>query len=95
MYPAEIERELSAMPGIADCAVVGAPDEDLGQVPMAFVELEPGVSVTLDDVRAFLAGRLARQKLPRRLQVLDRLPREPTDKVRKPRLLAPVSADPA
>jgi long-chain acyl-CoA synthetase len=95
VYPAEIERELSAMPGIADCAVVGAPDEDLGQVPMAFVELEPGLAVTLDDVRAFLAGRLARQKLPRRLQVLDRLPREATGKVRKPRLLDLVNADPA
>ncbi|OYN76218.1 AMP-binding protein [Mycolicibacterium sphagni] len=95
VYPAEIERELSVMPGVADCAVIGAPDDDLGQIPMVFVELEPGAEVTLEDVREFLAGRLARPKLPRRLQVLERLPREATGKVRKPRLLDAVLADPA
>ena len=87
VYPAEIEQQLQQMPGVSDCAVVGAPDPELGQIPVAFVQFEVGSEVTLDGMRDFLAGRLARTKLPRRLEIVDALPRDDTGKVRRARLL--------
>ncbi|HTK66853.1 MAG TPA: AMP-binding protein [Pseudonocardia sp.] len=87
LYPAEIEQQLQQMPGVADCAVVGGPDPELGQIPVAFVLPQDGARPTLDDVRGFLAGRLSRQKHPRRLELVDQLPRDDTGKVRRQRLL--------
>ncbi len=72
VYPAEIESALSAYPCVIEAAVVGVPHETWGEVGRAFV-------VVTDDydekeLRAFLAGRLARYKLPRSIIVLDALP---------------------
>jgi long-chain acyl-CoA synthetase len=87
VYPAEVEQQLQQMPGVVDCAVVGGPDPELGQVPVAFVQPADGVHLTLDEVRRFLAGRLARPKVPRRLEIVASLPRDDTGKVRRQRLL--------
>jgi fatty-acyl-CoA synthase len=86
VYPAEVEAVLAPMPGIRELAVVGIPDEKWGETGLVAVVPEPGVTVTLDAVRAFADGRLARFKLPNALLVLDALPRSATEKISRPRL---------
>lgn len=71
VYPAEIEHALREHPAVADAVVVGVPDGQWGEVPLAFVELRaPGEP----DLRAFLAPRLARYKIPR-IAFVDAIPR--------------------
>jgi fatty-acyl-CoA synthase len=83
VYPAEIEAALVQHPGVRDAAVVGVEDPRWGEVGVAFVvELEPG-SAGEASVRDFLAGRLARYKLPRSVFVLPELPRTAYGKVVK------------
>ncbi|MBO9540508.1 o-succinylbenzoate--CoA ligase [bacterium] len=80
VYPSEIEQALERHPGVAEAAVVGAPDPTWGQVPVAFVVLrDPGLSVSA--LRAQLAQGLARYKLPRDITVLDALPRLGSGKI--------------
>jgi fatty-acyl-CoA synthase len=81
IYPAEIETAFLDMPGVTELAVVGVPDATWGEVGLLVVVAEPGVSITLDDVRKHAEGRLARFKIPHHLRVVDRLPRSATDKV--------------
>jgi fatty-acyl-CoA synthase len=64
------------------------PDERWGEVPWAILTVRPGASVTTDDVRAHLDGRLARYKLPKHVVVVDELPRTASGKVRKADLRA-------
>jgi O-succinylbenzoic acid--CoA ligase len=71
VYPAEIEHALREHPAVADAVVVGVPDDEWGEVPLAFVELRaPGEP----DLRAFLALRLARYKQPR-IEFVKQIPR--------------------
>ena len=70
------------MPGVADVAVVGIPGGDLGETVVAAVVLEPGAGgVDLEAVRAWGERHLARYALPRRLVVVDELPRSQVGKV--------------
>jgi acyl-CoA synthetase len=82
---AEVESLLLGVDGVAEAAVVAAPDERLGEHAVAFLRLGPGAPVpTLDDVRAHLAQvGLARQKWPEDVRVVSDLPRTATGKVRK------------
>ncbi len=89
IFPAEIEAQLIQMPEILDCAVFGAPHPEFGEIVAAAVTCQPGMSVTLDSVRAFLEPRLARFKLPRIVEVHDDLPRQDSGKVYKQKLRAP------
>ena len=86
VYPAEIERIILELDAVAAVAVVGVADPRWGEVPHAFVEVRPGH--TLDDgaVAVHLAGRLARYKIPKRVVVVDELPRTASGKIRKPDL---------
>jgi len=77
--PAEVERELVAHPAVADAAVVGRPDPELGEVPVAYVAL--GQPVARDELLAWLAGRLAPWKQVRDVIVTERIPRGPTGKI--------------
>ena len=92
VYPAEIENILNDIDGVTGVAVVGVPDERWGEVPWAVLTLADGVTVTLDDVRAHLEGRLARYKLPKNVVVVDELPRTASGKVRKADLRARFAA---
>src|SRR5689334_10945403 len=83
IYPAEIEDALRRLPGVADASVVGVPDERYGEQVAAFVRLEPGSTMTLEQMRAGLEGRVARFKVPRHLTVVDALPLTPSGKVQK------------
>jgi long-chain acyl-CoA synthetase len=64
IYPAEVERVLHQHPAIRDCAVVGHPDERLGETVVAFVEYERGMTASGDDLRTFCQESLARYKTP-------------------------------
>jgi long-chain acyl-CoA synthetase len=83
VYPAEVEATLSQHPAVADCAVIGVPDADLGKTVLAVVELRPGATAGATELIAFTRRRLAHYKCPRRVEIVDRLPREPNGKVRK------------
>jgi acyl-CoA synthetase (AMP-forming)/AMP-acid ligase II len=82
-YPAEIENTLLQMPGVGEVAVIGVPDERLGEVGMAFVVPAPGESLTPDAIIAWSRENMANFKVPRRIEVLDALPRNATGKVVK------------
>ena len=82
-YPAEIENTLLNMPGIGEVAVIGVPDERLGEVGMAFVVAAPGRSITAEQVIVWSRENMANFKVPRKVEVLDALPRNATGKVVK------------
>jgi fatty-acyl-CoA synthase len=84
VYPAEVERALADMPGLADVAVVGTPDGTWGETVVAVVSLAEGAAVTLGDVREYAAARLARYKLSRQLRVVATVPRNASGKLDKP-----------
>lgn len=89
IFPAEIEAELIKMEQVADCAVFGAPDPEFGEQIVAAVTCSPGHDLTLESMRAFLAPRLAKFKIPRKLDIHTALPREDSGKIFKQRLRAP------
>lgn len=89
IYPAEIESQLIAMPGIRDCAVFGIPDEEFGEAICAVVQPDGSRDLGADDVRAFLRERVARYKLPKIVEFRDELPREDSGKIFKRKLRQP------
>jgi acyl-CoA synthetase (AMP-forming)/AMP-acid ligase II len=97
IYPAEIERVLDLDHRVADCVVVPKPDDRLGEITVAFVELDPGTSATEQDLRDFCGVHLARFKVPDEIRILERLPRTPLGKVDRARLVSRVNEgfDPA
>jgi long-chain acyl-CoA synthetase len=76
-------------PDVVDAAVIGVPHDDFGEQPLAFVELRAGAGVTEPEIVAFTEGRLAAYKRPRRVELVDELPRNPIGKVLKTELRAP------
>ena len=85
-YPAEIENVLSLHDDIAQVAVVGVPDERLGEVGVAFVVPRHGTSPDPDDIIAFSRDRMANYKVPRRVVMVDALPLNASGKVLKSQL---------
>ena len=81
IYPAQIEAALAGFPGLADCCVVGAPDDEWGEMVVAVVEPVEGVELDPEALRAFAAGRLARYQVPRRIDLVGSLPRTETGKL--------------
>jgi len=79
----EVERVLYEHAAVLECAVVGRPDDRWGEVPVAFVVLKPGSSVGATELLAHCAGKLARFKIPKDVQFLEQLPRNPSGKVLK------------
>jgi long-chain acyl-CoA synthetase len=88
VYPVEIENALAADPDVADSAVIGLPDDRMGQRVHAIVELRPGATPDPEALLARLAERLADFKRPRTVELVEALPREPSGKVRKGQLRA-------
>lgn len=88
VYAAEVEQALERHPAVAEAAVVGRPDDVKGEVPVAFVRLEPGASALPAEIRAWAAERLADYKAPVAVEVVDELPRTGTGKVAKAELVA-------
>lgn len=82
-YPAEIENLLLHDPRIASAAVVGVPDPRLGEVPWAYVVPKPGASLTPEAVVAWAKANMSNYKVPRRVELVDRLPVTANGKVEK------------
>jgi fatty-acyl-CoA synthase len=83
IYPAEVEAVLYQHPAVAECAVIGVPDEHWGEVGRAVVVLREGARVDPDELLAFLDGRIARYKIPKSVVFTDTLPRTASGKVVK------------
>ena len=82
--PAELETLIAAHPAVAEVAIVGYPDEILGERVCAFVVPRPGATLTLADLTEYLSSQhIASYKLPERLEIVDALPRNPVGKVLK------------
>jgi long-chain acyl-CoA synthetase len=89
IYPAEVEAELHKMPGVADCAIFGIPDEEFGEAVCAVVLTQPGQALTESEVRAYLRGKVAGYKVPKRVDFVSELPREDSGKIFKRKLREP------
>ena len=86
VYPAEIERALYEHPAVLMCAVIGLPDPRWGEAGRACVVLRPGAAAGEDELLAFLAGRLARYKVPHSVVFFDELPISSAGKILKRQL---------
>jgi fatty-acyl-CoA synthase len=83
VFPIEIENLLADHEAIREVAVIGVPDQEFGQRLRAFVVVRPGQTLTADDVKSYVKQHLARYKVPRDVEFLDEIPRNPTGKVLK------------
>lgn len=86
VFPGEVEDLLARHPAVADVAVVGVPDPTFGQRLKAFVVPSPGAALTEDEVRAYVRESLARFKVPREVEFVGTIPRNPTGKILRDRL---------
>ncbi|HXY67401.1 MAG TPA: 3-((3aS,4S,7aS)-7a-methyl-1,5-dioxo-octahydro-1H-inden-4-yl)propanoate--CoA ligase FadD3 [Mycobacterium sp.] len=86
VYPAEVEQVLARLDGVLDCAVIGVPDERLGEVGRAFLVTRPGSGLDEQAVIAYTREYLANFKIPRSVRFVDTLPRNAGGKVVKPQL---------
>jgi fatty-acyl-CoA synthase len=91
----EVEQALVAHPRVAEAAVVGAPDEQWGEVPVAFVTSRGSRAVDAEELIAFARERLAGFKVPKRVVVVDELPKTGTGKIQKFALREQVNATPS
>ena len=89
IYPVEIEHVLQGMPGVADCAVFGIPDDEFGEALAAAVQPAPGATLSAEDVRNWLRERISGYKVPKVVALHEQLPREDTGKIFKRRLRDP------
>ncbi|MDA9528825.1 malonate--CoA ligase [Bradyrhizobium sp. CCBAU 25338] len=83
VYPKEIESEIDAMPGVVESAVIGVPHADFGEGVTAVLVCNKGADVSEASVLKALDGRLAKFKMPKRVFVVDELPRNTMGKVQK------------
>lgn len=86
IYPKEIETALYTHEGVLEAAVVGRPDDVLGEVVVAYVSLRPDAQVTVEELHELCREKLAKYKLPVSIEVLDDLPKNPVGKIDKPTL---------
>ena len=89
VYPAEVENALFAHPQIADVAVIGVPDEKWGEAVKACVVQEAGADLSPDDIIAFARERIAGYKLPKSVDFVEALPRNPSGKILRRELREP------
>jgi long-chain acyl-CoA synthetase len=83
VYPREVEEVLYAHADVVEAAVIGKPDDRLGEEVVAYVALRPGAASTADDLTAWCRERLAAYKYPREMNVVPALPKGPTGKILK------------
>jgi long-chain acyl-CoA synthetase len=93
VFPREVEEVMYTHPAIAEAALVPQPDAKLGEVPVAVVALKPGASLREGELIEFLSDRLAKFKVPRRVVVLEGLPRNPIGKIVKKELVRMLSEE--
>lgn len=93
IYPLEVENVLYKHDDVYLCALIGAPDTDKGEVPIAYIVAKPGRAPTADEMIAYCRERLAAYKAPRRIVFKDALPLGPTGKILKKELRAMIAND--
>jgi long-chain acyl-CoA synthetase len=86
IFPAEIEAVLVEMPQVVDCAIFGAPHPEYGEMVIAAVQCALGETLSIEQIDAFMEGKLARFKWPKKLDLHPSLPREDSGKIFKHRL---------
>ncbi len=91
VYPREIEEVLYEHPAVSEAAVVGIPDDSMGEEVGAAVVLKQGEDASADDIRAFVKERVANYKYPRKIWFPDELPKGPTGKILKREIKSPES----
>ncbi|KAH6797142.1 AMP-dependent synthetase and ligase family protein [Perilla frutescens var. hirtella] len=79
--PAELEQLLQSMPLIADAAVIPYPDEEAGQIPMAYVVRKPGTTISASQIMEFIAKQVAPYKKIRRVAFVNSIPKSPAGKI--------------
>ncbi|MDA0162481.1 long-chain fatty acid--CoA ligase [Solirubrobacter ginsenosidimutans] len=89
VYPREIEEVLYEHPAVSEVAVVGVPDDSLGEEVAAAVVLKTGAEASADDLRAYARERVAAYKYPRQIWFSEALPKGPTGKILKREIKAP------
>jgi acyl-CoA synthetase (AMP-forming)/AMP-acid ligase II len=93
VFPDEVEEHLREHPAVADAAVAGVPDDRLGEVPWAFVVIEPGEVLAADALREWCRPRMAAYKVPAGVTMLEELPRNEIGKLLRQDLVALAQAD--
>ncbi len=94
--PVEVDQVIMDAPGVAEGAVAGLPDEEWGEVIAAFVVLRPGATLSIEELRRHCADRLVSSKHPRRLYVVNGLPRTgATGQIRRAELVRQALASPS
>ncbi|MEY2434132.1 MAG: hypothetical protein QOC92_3857, partial [Acidimicrobiaceae bacterium] len=78
--PAELEALLLEHPQVADCAVIGRPDDEAGEIPVAVIVAASG-NLDADDVMQYIADRVAPYKRIRRVEVTDEIPKSPSGRI--------------
>lgn len=92
VFPRELEEILHAHPGVAGAAVVGRPDEEAGELPVAFVALVPGATVTADELREHVNAQVVHYKKLREVHLVDEIPVSAAGKVLRRELRDGLSA---
>ncbi|GAA4256285.1 long-chain-fatty-acid--CoA ligase [Dactylosporangium darangshiense] len=93
VYPREIEEVLYEHPAVLEAAVVGIPDAALGEEVGAAVVLRPGVTESVESLQAYVKSQVAAYKYPRRIWLLDALPKGPTGKILKREISLPAAVE--
>ena len=89
VYPREVEEVLYEHPAVREAAVVGVPHADLGEDVGAAVALKAGAEIDVDELREFVREQVAAYKYPRRIWLVDELPKGPTGKILKREISPP------
>jgi bile acid-coenzyme A ligase len=95
IYPAEVEAAIDEHPRVRSSAVIGLPDDDLGSRVHAIVQTDDGSPIEIDDLRAHLADRIVRYKIPRSFEFTNEPLRDDAGKLRRSALRAERVADPS
>ena len=85
IYPVEVEEVILRQTKVNDVALIGIPDDRLGEIAVAIVEIKPGESITEAELENFCEQNLPRYKRPKYF-IFDKVPRNPTGKIEKPKL---------
>jgi acyl-CoA synthetase (AMP-forming)/AMP-acid ligase II len=86
IYPKEVETALYSHDGVLEAAVVGRPDDVLGEVVVAYIAVRPAAAIAVEELEALCAEQLAKYKRPVAIEILDGLPKNAIGKIDKPAL---------
>jgi long-chain acyl-CoA synthetase len=89
VYPREVEEVLYEHPAVREAAVIGVPDDELGEEVGAAVALKEGAEATEDELRDYVKQQVAAYKYPRKIWFVDELPKGPTGKIPKREIRVP------